>query len=260
MDRTARRLALLLVLLIAALGLGACGGNDESSTSTDRDASTASTAGSDAEPRADEGEVALGAVPVEDQATAMLEVKLENVGASKDAGLPPPVGIKCTKSIPATCTETIECPVADDANDPAAQQVCGWLKREGASTLVDEPDADRMCTEQYGGPEVATVAGMLDGKPVDVSFSRENGCAISRFDAASVLWLGVMPVAGGAGGGAAAGSCLALPPDTPVSSDAPAAGGAADEVCATPATPPSPPSPAEPGVINDPPEAFELEQ
>ena len=187
-----------------------------------------------------------------------LEVNRENAGASNDAGLPPPVGIKCTKSIPATCTETVECPVAEDANDPGAQQVCGWLAKDGTAALTGEPDGRQMCTQIYGGPETATVTGTLDGKPVDATFSREDGCAIARFDAASTLWLGVQATTEPVGGGAA-GSCLALPPDTPVSNDGPAAGGAADETCATPATP-TPPAQAQPDVISDPPEAFDLEQ
>jgi hypothetical protein len=43
------------------------------------------------------------------------------------------------------------------------------------------------CTEQYGGPEVATVKGTLRGKPVDARFSRENGCAIARWNDVSEL-------------------------------------------------------------------------
>jgi hypothetical protein len=256
----------LIVAVTAAFALAACGGADDAS-STD-DARSTSVASTDTGPIAEPGEVVIEGVPVEEQAIANLEVRIENVGASKDVGLPPPVGITCTKSIPATCTETIECPVADDANDPAAQQVCGWLREQGADALAGEPDGRQMCTQLYGGPEVATVTGTLEEQTIDVTFSREDGCAIARFDAASTLWIGVQPSTEPVGGGAA-GSCLALPPDTPVSSDAPASGGAADEVCATPAEPgvtstptpaPAPPAQAEPDVISDPPEAFDLEQ
>jgi hypothetical protein len=43
------------------------------------------------------------------------------------------------------------------------------------------------CTEQYGGPEVATVKGTLRGKPVNARFSRVNGCEIARWNTASKL-------------------------------------------------------------------------
>ncbi len=44
------------------------------------------------------------------------------------------------------------------------------------------------CTQQYGGPETATVKGTFKGEQVDANFSRENGCEIARWeDAAPVL-------------------------------------------------------------------------
>jgi hypothetical protein len=44
------------------------------------------------------------------------------------------------------------------------------------------------CTQQYGGPETATVKGTFKGEEVDAKFSRENGCEISRWeDAAPIL-------------------------------------------------------------------------
>lgn len=45
-----------------------------------------------------------------------------------------------------------------------------------------EPDPDLMCTEQYGGPQTARVTGTWDGQPVEASFDRVDGCAISRWD------------------------------------------------------------------------------
>jgi hypothetical protein len=44
------------------------------------------------------------------------------------------------------------------------------------------------CTQQYGGPETATVKGTFKGEQVDATFSRENGCEIARWqDAAPLL-------------------------------------------------------------------------
>ena len=44
------------------------------------------------------------------------------------------------------------------------------------------------CTQQYGGPQTATVEGTLRGDPVSAEFSRVNGCEIARWrDAAPLL-------------------------------------------------------------------------
>jgi hypothetical protein len=43
------------------------------------------------------------------------------------------------------------------------------------------------CTQQYGGPETATVTGTFRGEPVDAKFSRENGCEIARWEDAKPL-------------------------------------------------------------------------
>ena len=65
---------------------------------------------------------------------------------------------------------------------------------EAACTvLAEQPDAlepvpaDAACTQIYGGDETAAVTGTLRGQPVDASFSRENGCEISRWDALDPL-------------------------------------------------------------------------
>ena len=43
------------------------------------------------------------------------------------------------------------------------------------------------CTQQYGGPETATVKGTLHGETIDANFSRVNGCEISRWQQAAPL-------------------------------------------------------------------------
>lgn len=44
------------------------------------------------------------------------------------------------------------------------------------------PPADVACTEIYGGPQIATITGTLDGESVDAAFDRANGCGISDWD------------------------------------------------------------------------------
>jgi hypothetical protein len=47
---------------------------------------------------------------------------------------------------------------------------------------------NQACTQQYGGPETATVKGTVNGENVDAKFSRMNGCEITRWDAAKPLF------------------------------------------------------------------------
>ena len=246
--------ALPLLLIVAAAVLVGCGTKEETAATVETTATTDRAAG---EPTADDGAGAGKVAAV----TAELAVQITDVGGDKGSDFRVPPTMQCTKSIPATCNTTVECPAAE--GDETALAVCTWLAVEGREALaaVDEPQ--RACTMIYGGPAVATVTGTLDDEPVDATFSRQDGCAIARFDAASTLWTGEVPgsarpvvdPAPGAGapapGGAAAGSCVVLPPDTPVASDSPA-GAADDSSCAAPAAPPQ----MEPEVISDPPEAF----
>lgn len=245
--RSIIRLPLVLLLVVFVASLGGCGSDDATSSSGD-DAPKAKAVTT-------EGLVAT--------VDAKLEIAIKNVGNRDGAGIPLP-DLKCTRSVPATCSGTVVCPAAtDDAN---GIELCGWLARSGEAILLAEEEPGQMCTQQYGGPEVATVTGTLGDEQVDATFSRQDGCAIGAFDAASPLWsreaLTALASASAAGGDAASGSCPALPapggPDAPVSNDAgDDAGGAADAVCAAPTTTaPATAVPPEPEIISDPPEAF----
>jgi hypothetical protein len=75
---------------------------------------------------------------------------------------------------------SVKCGPATDSKECAA---VAEIKPE-----VFEPvPGDTACTQQYGGPETATVKGTVRGKPVDASFSRVNGCEISRWKQAAGL-------------------------------------------------------------------------
>jgi len=51
------------------------------------------------------------------------------------------------------------------------------------SAIAGAKDKDRACTMQYGGPEKAHVTGTVDGKPVDVTIDRADGCGIADYEA-----------------------------------------------------------------------------
>lgn len=75
--------------------------------------------------------------------------------------------------------------------DPAAALAA--VETHGAKAFFPVPDPNRVCTEQYGGPEVAHVTGWFHGKEVNATFKRTNGCEISQ-------WRALAPLFGALGG------------------------------------------------------------
>ena len=53
--------------------------------------------------------------------------------------------------------------------------------------MFEPTPGDVACTQQYGGPETATVTGTFKGEQVDAKFSRQNGCEIARWEDALPL-------------------------------------------------------------------------
>jgi hypothetical protein len=53
--------------------------------------------------------------------------------------------------------------------------------------LLEGPPADRQCTMIYGGPQVATVTGEIDGKAVRREVRRSDGCGISDWRSLEAL-------------------------------------------------------------------------
>src|SRR5690349_9372812 len=58
---------------------------------------------------------------------------------------------------------------------PTESDLCGAAAGLSAADLAPTPD-DVACTQQFGGPETATIKGTLRGEQVDASFSRTDGC------------------------------------------------------------------------------------
>ncbi len=73
--------------------------------------------------------------------------------------------------------------ITPEAVDVDEQAACLTLAdADVVSRLVEGPPTDRVCTEQYGGPDIATIKGTLDDQPVDTTVDRTNGCGISDWD------------------------------------------------------------------------------
>lgn len=78
---------------------------------------------------------------------------------------------------------------------PDAAKACAALAAKGEQAMPPVKP-DMMCTQIYGGDQTATITGRWKGDAVNASFSRKNGCEISRWDALEGLLPGA---AGGAG-------------------------------------------------------------
>lgn len=82
-------------------------------------------------------------------------------------------------------TFTLTCDPAG-GDHPTPQAACDALARAGIGAFDPVPP-DVACTEQWGGPQRATVEGFVDGTPVSGDFARTNGCEIARWDALAPL-------------------------------------------------------------------------
>jgi hypothetical protein len=59
---------------------------------------------------------------------------------------------------------------------------CGGGCDVAALQKALNPEPERACTLQYGGPEEAHVTGTLDGRRVDVTLDRADGCGITAYE------------------------------------------------------------------------------
>jgi hypothetical protein len=107
-------------------------------------------------------------------------------GTDEQAAAPPPVA-DLTVTVDADGdgaaqprSARVKCETAD------ASKACQAADRIKAKTFEPVP-GDVACTQQYGGPQTATVKGTLHGETIDAKFSRVNGCEISRWQEAAPL-------------------------------------------------------------------------
>jgi hypothetical protein len=71
-----------------------------------------------------------------------------------------------------------------ESKHPAPEAACAALKNNAAILSPAPKTTAQVCTQQYGGPQTATVTGIVDDTPVDVTFARADGCEIAAWNAA----------------------------------------------------------------------------
>lgn len=76
---------------------------------------------------------------------------------------------------------------------PDAAAALAAVERFGDEVFFVPRRKDMMCTQQYGGPQVAVVTGTFHGRSVHSRFSLTDGCEIAR-------WRSLAPLFGGTPG------------------------------------------------------------
>lgn len=80
--------------------------------------------------------------------------------------------------------------LSPESTVPDAGAALDAVERFGEEIFFAVRRADMICTQQYGGPQVALVTGVLHGRPVHSRFSLTDGCEIAR-------WRAMEPLLGG---------------------------------------------------------------
>lgn len=82
---------------------------------------------------------------------------------------------------------------AEGSTVPDPRAALAAVEQYGEEIFFPVPRPDRRCTQQYGGPQTATVTGTFNGRQVKARFSRTDGCEIAK-------WRSMAPLLGGVPG------------------------------------------------------------
>jgi hypothetical protein len=83
-------------------------------------------------------------------------------------------------------TYELQCdPTGGSLPDPPA--ACDEIGKLDADAFAPVPE-DTMCSQQFGGPQLAKVTGRLGGETIGAQFARTDGCQIARWDRLAFLF------------------------------------------------------------------------
>lgn len=77
---------------------------------------------------------------------------------------------------------------APESTLPDSAAALAAVELHGEKIFFALPDPNRVCTQQYGGPQLAVVTGLFHGREVNAAFSRTDGCEIARWQALAPLF------------------------------------------------------------------------
>lgn len=172
-----KQLSHAALVLMAVAGLAACtpgGGTPSPSATSPGPAETSPSATATPSPDTETTTPAPSpsAVPVtpgpgEGNAELAIMVK------PSETGTPANFTLVCQGGVPAA-----------ESQHPDAAAACLAVKNNAALLSPAPRPTDQACTMQYGGPQEATVTGVVDGQPVEATFTLRDGCEIAAWNAA----------------------------------------------------------------------------
>lgn len=163
-----RRTAVRLILPFAALALAACAQGGPAAEPTEQETAVQSSTPGPDTPTPPEG----GAGPVSEAPSApSVGSALLTISIAQDASADPvQYVLECVDGAPGPAS-----------THPDAATACAALGRLGVEFFTARPNKDVICTQQYGGPQTASIIGDVDGTPVLAAFALTDGCEISRW-------------------------------------------------------------------------------
>jgi len=179
--QSGRPALVLAAVLMAVAGLAACtpnGGPTPSptagtTTGTPTSPSPTAPSGSpspDTEttsPAPEPSAVPLPSGPGQGNAELAIMVK------PSETGTPTNFTLVCQNGVPAA-----------ESQHPNAAAACIAIKNNPSILSPVPAGKKQTCTQQYGGPQVATVTGVVDGHQVQATFTLKDGCEIAAWNAA----------------------------------------------------------------------------
>jgi hypothetical protein len=160
------------LVLMAVAGLAACtpGGGGGGGTPSPTSPSATVTPSPDTEtttPAPSPSAAPVTSGPGQGNAELAIMVK------PSETGTPANFTLVCVDGVPAAESQH---------PDPAA--ACLAVKNNAALLSPAPRPTDQACTMQYGGPQEATVTGVVDGRAVEATFTLRDGCEIADWNAA----------------------------------------------------------------------------
>lgn len=163
--------AALIIGLLAAPSLAACGQGNQPAPSPEITTPASPGTGSPGAP----GAPSESTPPTTEEGTAMdADLTIVLTSAGSDARVERK--LVCKDSQP-----------AEGSTVRDADAACAALTQHGEKVFFELPDRNRICTQQYGGPQQARVTGTISGREVDKQFSLTDGCKISEWNSMQAL-------------------------------------------------------------------------
>ncbi|AUZ86530.1 serine protease inhibitor [Arthrobacter agilis] len=173
--RAVVRLAIALAALVLTVSACAQGGpateptEQESTMQSSTPDPSEALSGTPAPTSGGPAPTATGTAPGSSAVAALLTVTLQQDAAAE----PVQYVLECVDGAPGPASTL-----------PGAEAACAALARLGSTFFTARPSKDIICTQQYGGPQTASISGEIDGTPVLAAFSLTDGCEISRWNKA----------------------------------------------------------------------------